>query len=121
MNSINNYLTSPYLIPDYFTKDECKSIIEISKSSTELLGKAGEISQSDELRKSKVRFIGPDDKTAWIFKKLQDAVIQSNQHYKFSIAGIREYLQVAEYTDNDHYTWHVDVGKDQASTRKLSI
>jgi len=118
---VNNYLTSPYLLPDYFTRQECETVIAASRDLTEYVGSAGEVKQSDDLRKSRLQFIAPDEETAWIFKKLENAAGLANQYYEFDIAGFRERLQVAEYSNSGHYTWHTDVGKDQTSSRKLSV
>lgn len=108
---INNYLASPYIMPDFFTRAECEAVVAASGMEAEYSGYAGEVARSDKLRKSTVRFIAPAEHTTWIYNKLQAAVIQANNFYRFDISGIRERLQVAEYMANGHYTWHVDVGK----------
>lgn len=120
-DAANNYLTSPYVLADYFSSTECEAVIAASEEQPELTGNAGQVAQSDELRNSSVRFIAPTDETAWIYNKLQNAVLQANNYYRFNVTGIRERLQVAGYKNSGHYTWHIDIGKDQASTRKLSI
>ena len=119
--SVNNYLASPYMMPDYFSREECEKVVSASKELAEVAGTAGEVAQSNQYRKSKVRFIAPETDNLWIFKKLQAAAAQANQYYRFDIAGFKERLQVAEYTGSGHYTWHIDVGKNDMSSRKLSV
>ena len=48
------------------------------------------------------------------------AVEEVNRHYQFEILGIRE-VQVARYYAEDFYDWHLDIGKTDTSTRKLSL
>lgn len=120
-DSVNNYLASPYIMTNYFNNEECEKVISVGENLAEYIGTAGEIIESNKYRDSKVKFITPEKDNLWIFKKLQAAVAEANRYYRFDIAGFRERLQVAEYKGNGHYTWHIDVGKDAMSSRKLSV
>ena len=44
-----------------------------------------------------------------------------NKNYGFDIRGFGDALQVARYTEGDYYDWHMDIGKGNSSTRKISI
>ena len=44
-----------------------------------------------------------------------------NQSYGFELTGFYEGAQVARYAPGGHYDWHVDVGEQLQSARKLSL
>lgn len=62
----------------------------------------------------------PSTSTRWIYDKLWTAIEEVNQRYRFEVLGVRE-LQVARYGRDDFYDWHLDIGKTDTSTRKLSL
>jgi PKHD-type hydroxylase len=62
----------------------------------------------------------PSEETRWIYEKLWAAVEEVNQRYRFEILGVRE-VQIARYRQGDFYDWHLDIGKADTSSRKLSL
>ena len=64
-----------------------------------------------------------EDKTLWIYDKLERAVRSCNTHaYDFKLIGFTQSIRVLEYKVGDHYqTWHQDFGRGRTSTRKLSV
>lgn len=82
---------------------------------------AGTELSRDELRKSKIMFIKPGGND-WIYDRLAQASIQANTNrYKFDVLGFQTELQLANYSDNDFFEWHMDFGAGDISNRKLSI
>ncbi|MFK7932380.1 MAG: 2OG-Fe(II) oxygenase, partial [Saprospiraceae bacterium] len=83
---------------------------------------SGEASSKEELRKSSVIFLPPDEKSQWIYDKLGMVGLQcNNQRYFFNINGFYQELQLAEYGEGDFFNWHLDFGAGEISHRKLSI
>ncbi len=81
----------------------------------------GDIQYKDELRKSKVSPVLSNDQNNWIFERITSKVIEANSYYAFDFSGFFEPLQLAAYTIDDHFDWHLDFGIGAASNRKLSI
>jgi len=114
----NNSLISVLTRSNSFTVDECEQIIELGIHMRKLSGIAR--GQYANIRDSKVCFISPGHETNWIFAKLQALVMSANQQYRFHVSGFHEPLQFAEYESGGHYGWHLDVGSDITSRRKIS-
>lgn len=90
-------------------------------------GQQAEVSGGDEnyveeLRKSAVIPLHPEEKHRWIFDRIGQLATQVNmQHYAFDTLGIDEPLQLAEYGVEDFFQWHLDFGPGESSNRKLSL
>jgi PKHD-type hydroxylase len=117
-SAVNNSLISVLTRPDCFTAGECEQIIELGIHMRKLSGIAR--GQYADIRDSRVCFISPGHDTNWIFAKLHALVMAANQQYRCHLSGFREPLQFAEYESGGHYGWHVDVGSDITSGRKIS-
>ena len=78
--------------------------------------------QGGNYRKSRVSWIRPEESNTWIFSKAYEMVRQANERsFQMELSGFTEPLQVAEYTDEGHYDWHLDIGNGPLSIRKLSF
>jgi PKHD-type hydroxylase len=83
----------------------------------------------DEIRRSKVSFITPNENNEWIFFRFNQ-IIESvnNKWYNFDLNGYDQ-IQYTEYHSSNlgHYYWHTDIflGKlpenNYTETRKLSL
>ena len=86
-----------------------------------------EVSGSDEIyvediRKSAVIPVQPNEHHNWIFDRLSAFASQANaEKYGFDILGIYEPLQLVEYGQDDFFQWHMDFGPGDSSCRKLSL
>lgn len=106
-----------------FSKEECEEIIKIGKSLTIQEAKVTEKElKNTEIRDSKISWIYPEDKTAWIFQRLTDSIVYLNENYfKFELYGLNEGLQFTNYVaPSGHYDSHVD-SQYNMQVRKLSI
>jgi PKHD-type hydroxylase len=75
-------------------------------------------------RKSKVYFIPKTYKFAELYLKIFNFIYRiNNEHFKFNLTEISSLIQYTEYDESyqGHYDWHIDLGVEQHSTRKLSI
>ena len=76
----------------------------------------------DELRKSSVMFIEKTPENDWLYRKLAElAIMTNNQRYLFDILGFQQELQLTRYSKGDFFDWHLDFGPGGISTRKLSV
>lgn len=111
-------------VPNAFTSEECDSIIEMGKKA-EI--KDGTVSDDDkirnEIRKSKVSFLNPKDKSAdWVFRRTTDYVnLINKQFWNYDLSYI-ERLQFTSYMQkNDFYGKHTDQMINGPEYRKLSF
>lgn len=117
----NEFLDSPCNAIGYFSADECLRIRKLSESLSAVDGGVShEGVPAQDIRSSKIRWMNPSTQTRWVYEKLWVAIEQVNRNYRFDLDGIRE-VQIARYGPGDFYDWHVDIGKDATSTRKLSL
>ncbi len=97
---------------DGWWSDEVSSTAEVS----------GEKRYVESLRRSAVIPICLDDRSRWLFDRLQGVALKCNQQYfGFDLAGFVEPLQLAQYGESEFFDWHLDFGIDEMSQRKLSI
>lgn len=115
-----DYLENWAFAKEFFSKEECKKIIEIGKNLT--IKKAITFSKTKDVRLSKVSWIYPQEETNWIFRKLTDVVLDVNEKYfKFNLSGFSEGLQFTIYeSPGGKYEPHLDKS-NLSSIRKLSL
>lgn len=117
------YNQPPYL----FTQEECARIIETNSDKEGFKATIGSGSDSrydSEIREVINYNIQPDQKNVWIFEKLANAIAQANtDYYKYNLIGITHEIQLLRYRaeDKGHYDWHVDIGQQDQSLRKISV
>jgi len=111
-----------------FTSEECDKIVAFSNKlygnkSTIGAGKS-EGTYDPSIRSVDTYSINLNDETRWIFEKISAAVSTVNaEHYRFDLMGITHGLQLLHYkaSENGHYSWHIDAGEGNSSTRKISL
>jgi len=108
---------------DGFTSREIKDIISIGDDYAQTDGTIDDGKTSDDIRKSKVAWINNNTRTSWLYDRLAFISRQLNgQFFDFDLYGFVEDFQYTVYgEDGDHYTWHMDMGKNTVSPRKLSL
>lgn len=119
-SSINTYA----FYKDLFTPEECKKIIEFGESiklQNSVVMKEGTKTVSN-YRDSKNCWIRCDEKTKWIFERLEHAVKDANnKFFNFDLFGIVEPLQFTRYdSPSGHYHKHVDGYTGNHLPRKIS-
>jgi PKHD-type hydroxylase len=74
------------------------------------------------VRKSKVKWIHVDDKSHWVYDKIQSFILEANNVWKLDLHSIVDSIQYTEYYDDGgHYGWHMDIGPHPINHRKVSI
>lgn len=127
-------ITYPYVWWDNaFTDDQLNEIEKIC--SEEPLNDGTTIGDIDieevkKIRRSKVKFLGKNEKTSWIFDIFNFIGVSLNeQFYNFNINGYKEFqYTVYAAEDNGKYDWHMDTimgtnlgNMESGDTRKLSL
>ena len=116
---------------DVFTQEELGWVENIADSLDEDIPQIGEALPNGEqpwrnvdFRKSKVKWIGMNPDTRWLFDKISWLIAQANKDFfNFDIWGHWETgIQYTIYDEQgSHYDWHMDLGAGLSSIRKLSI
>lgn len=114
-------LATPYY-PRVFSPEECQRILDEKDqgySGPSLISSKGE--ENQKIRHSNSTFLPPASSQEWIIQRLLPIIHDVNDNcYQFDIQAIAP-LQIIEYNENGHYDWHVDIGLDSLSTRKISM
>lgn len=98
-----------------FNEDEVKSIIEIGESLEKQEGKTGDLEgEVSEMRKSIVSWIYRNDKTSWIFDRIDGAIFNLNSSFFGLNIEKVDSLQYTIYESNEEtpesfYDWHWDM------------
>jgi len=113
--------TNYYWFGNGFSPIEVNKIVELSKNFSFEKATTVDDIQRDEVRKSQIKWLPYDNSTEWIVDKLMEQIIEANNIWKFDISSIVDNIQYTEYDGNGgHYDWHMDVGPNGISHRKIS-
>jgi len=120
--------TDPYVFwENGFTDDEIKKIIEIGEArqiEDASVGAGPHQAIDPEYRKSTTSWIEQNTDSTWLYDKVAYIIRRLNsQYYRFDLHGFNEDMQFTIYNGEQqgHYDWHVDVGSNDVSPRKLSF
>lgn len=102
-----------------FSADECRRIIALGNALPTMVGKTED--HRERYRASEVVWIEPDADAHWLYHKLGVLFNEVNAYYGFELLGLLDPLQYTVYGAGQHFDWHIDVGGDAASLRKLSL
>lgn len=80
------------------------------------------INEGHKARKSQIKWIHHDEKSDWLYSRLENMVIEANQVWNFDLYSIKDSIQYTEYYEGGgHYDWHMDIGPFPINNRKISI
>jgi PKHD-type hydroxylase len=117
--SQNSNVSAVQWQPAILTPDECAAVIATGRALPRVDG-AVELGE-DTYRVSHITWIEPTPENHWLYHKLGALFTQANRHYGFDIVGFVDALQFTEYGPGQHFHWHMDIGNEQTSLRKLSV
>lgn len=108
---------------DAFSARELKDIISIGEDYLPDNGTIDDGKVNESLRQSKVSWLNQNTRTSWLYDRMAFISRQLNgQFFDFDLYGFVEDFQYTVYeAGGDHYTWHMDKGKNSAAPRKLSL
>lgn len=103
-----------------FNEDECKYICSLGWNWEDALIHNVK-KRNDDLRNSDIFWIHPREDLRWIWEKIKNHVEHANSHiWHMNLERFHEPIQLTKYEKNGHYDWHIDVGNELSSFRKLS-
>ncbi len=103
-----------------FGPEECDRIIALRKEMK--VGEATPVPNAGVHRDSRICWVRPSPDSAWLFEKLRQAVVHvNNTVYRAELDGFTEPLQISEYGVGHFYDWHLDIGRNESSIRKISF
>jgi PKHD-type hydroxylase len=80
------------------------------------------INADHKARKSQIKWLHHDEKSDWLYNRIETMVIEANQTWGFDLYSIRDSIQYTEYYEGGgHYDWHMDIGPFPINNRKISI
>lgn len=107
----------------YFSESECNEIVRLREhysSKAAITGDGGQ-NVSYRNRNTVVATFYSDERTSWIFERLESAIGDLMNHFRFELAGFFEGAQLYVYPTGGFLNAHMDIGKGCLSTRKLGI
>tara|TARA_Y100000592_G_C5356008_1_gene261185 strand:+ start:161 stop:751 length:591 start_codon:yes stop_codon:yes gene_type:complete len=118
---------SPLIFSKIFNEEEIKNLDQIINSFDYTTGTFFDGSKEDKntkIRDSKIKWIEPNEDNNWLFKKIEEHVLEANEkQFNFDLYNMPAAIQYTEYEGNikGHYHWHMDLGTGNACYRKLSV
>jgi len=119
----NGSIAYPQVFPDAFTVEECAAITALGEARVKAAATVDERSDlaSRDYRISDIAWIEPAADSHWLYHRLGLMFRRINESYGFELAGFVEPLQFTCYGAGQYFGWHVDIGGDSTSLRKLSL
>ena len=118
-------MTEFYFFQNGLTSEEVDWIKENVNELPIQDGKIANNSDGEELqsiRKSTIRWIPQNQKYEWIYERLMAMVLEANEMWGFDLHSIPDNIQYTEYDEGGgHYDWHMDIGPNELSVRKVSL
>ena len=126
-NAADIFAWRPDFLDEYQIKGYVKEIKNLEFThQAKILGKTEngiEGTYDPSIRSSKVKWVPQSVEFKGLYERIaQEIIMHNDQHFRFDLDNILEQIQYTEYhaKDKGHYNWHMDLGSDWASLRKLS-
>ena len=115
LDQVNSYA----FLKNAFSKEECKTIVDVAKNKGLIKGKT---KVESDIRNSKISWLYPSDNMDWVFRRCTDIVTNlNNKFFKFDLHGFNEGFQFTNYTaPGGKYGKHIDRSINNV-IRKISI
>jgi PKHD-type hydroxylase len=108
-------------VNEVFSREECERIIGLFAKLPKEEGGVNSSGPDPKKRRSTIAWLrwgNPD--ADWVYKRIWEKLKAANeQHYKYDLTQIQS-IQLTEYVEGEHYTWHSDMSFGRNSVRKLS-
>ena len=119
----NGSVAYPQIFAGAFHPEECARIVRLGEERVKAAAAVDERSDlaSRDYRISDIAWIEPAEDTQWLYHRLGMMFKNINQSYGFDLQGFVEPLQFTCYGPGQYFGWHVDIGGDITSLRKLSL
>lgn len=117
--ALNSSLPTIHWRPGALSPEECRKVIDLGEGEPRTDGRV-ELGP-EAYRVSHIAWIVPRADNHWLFHKLAILFAEANRHYGFELTGFVDALQYTKYGQEQHFDWHLDMGTDHTSARKLSM
>jgi len=104
-----------------FTVEECRRIRELGEAQTRAGARVEGGDAWRTYRVGEIAWLPPQADTHWLYHRLAVLFNDVNRHYEFELLGLLDAPQYTVYGREQHFDWHIDIGPDAASLRKLSL
>jgi predicted 2-oxoglutarate/Fe(II)-dependent dioxygenase YbiX len=109
-----------YITPDvHLTTEECEAIIESYDRKVKPAGTASRGNLNTRVRATSAAGITLSDSPV-INDCITECYLINNGQWNYEVLGKYE-VQFMKYEVNGHYDWHIDIGSNRHSNRKLSF
>lgn len=105
--------------PGALSPDECRAVTEMGERLPRTDGRV-ELGP-ETYRVSHIAWVEPQPENHWLYHRLAVLFAQANRHFGFELTGFVDAIQYTVYGEEQHFDWHLDIGSDQTSARKLSM
>jgi PKHD-type hydroxylase len=115
-------LTNFYYFKNALNNEMIERVINLIPSNLEDGKTGGKVDKS--YRSSKIYWIPKNENTVWLYKHLIYFIQEANKiMWNFNISNLWDDLQFTVYDskENGNYDWHMDIGTDNTSNRKISL
>ena len=119
-------LYAPSYIDNFFNDEDIyklNDLVENIEIQRARIGQESHNNENNNIRKSNVKWIDPNQTPDWLKQKIIEGFIYINQeHYGFYLTG-SEPFQYTIYNSDERgeYKWHCDTGIFDQEVRKLSM
>ena len=116
----------PFLaIPEVFSPDECRAIISLFSEYPVAPGmtwNGSGYSVNPERRQVTTAYVPRDPRTLWVYERMDKVFFKTAAYWGFDVRETVEDVKYLVYRESDHFSqWHIDVGEDYSSRRKISM
>ena len=113
----------PQIMPGAFAPAECDAITALGEARTKMAGTVDGRTDlaTRDYRVSEIAWIEPAPEAHWLYHRLGLMFRNLGAVYGFDLQGFVEPLQFTCYGAGQYFGWHVDIGGDATSLRKLSL
>lgn len=108
----NNYLFHHILYEQIFSVDECEQLQQLPVPASSI---PGHEAYAHAIR----RFIPQTTDYEWVTARLSQAIATANQYFNFELTALIG-TNILAYETGSSMAWHVDIGLELLSTRKLT-
>jgi len=112
-------------IPGVFSPDECRGIISLFSGYPAAPGmtwNGSGYSVNPETRQLMTAYVPRDPRTLWVYERMDKVFFKLASYWGFDVRETVEDVKYLVYRESDHFgQWHMDIGGDYSSRRKLSM
>lgn len=122
LQNTNSVYPDFYQYRAYFSAEECKEFIKYCENHEVVNSNMQWGDKKQYQRDTDISWIYPNEQNKHLFEKVADFIAKmNNSKFNYDLYGYMRAFQYGVYNKGQGYDWHQDLGKDNISTRKLTI